>query len=148
MGSRAPGMAPFFLIQIFFKMACKTCSAMAGIGRIRRKSSNMKGNSFQKKAIGGGIALILEYALMDKVVTTKNLAYGQAAVGAAGFFFLKNPMLKTASLATGVLGAAKAFTGKNLVTQAAISGVTPYYRISGTNPVMREGNGSVVENFV
>jgi len=108
-----------------------------------------KGSSFQKKAIGGGLALVAEYLLMDKVVTTKNTAYMQAAAGAAGFFFLKNPTFKFAALTTGALGAAKAFTGKNLVTQAAIAGVQPYYRISGGNPLMRSANGSgVAESFV
>lgn len=124
-------------------MACKTCAAMAAIGKARRNSSNMKGGkSFQKKAIGGGIALLAEYFLMDRVVTTKTMAFAQAGVGAAAFFLSKNPIVKTAGLGVGVLGAAKAAMGRNVVTQTAISGIAPFYRISGTNPLYQTGNGS------
>lgn len=129
-------------------MACSTCAALAGIGN-RRKSSNMKGKSFQKKAIGGGLALVAEYLLMDRVVTTRNLAYGQIGVGALGYFMSKNPIIKTAALGVGVLGAAKAFTGRNVVTQTAISGINPYYRISGTNPLYSPAaSGGADGNFL
>lgn len=120
---------------------------MSAIGRTRRNSSNMAKNSksFQKKAIGGGIALALEYLLMDKVITTKNMAYLQTAAGLGLGFLAKNPTLKVAGYGVGALGAVKAFTGKNVVTQTAISGLQPFY-ISGTNPLYASTNGDT--NFV
>lgn len=89
-------------------------------------------------AIGGGLALLAEKFVLDGVVNSKMAAYGQTALGIAGYFFLKNPMLKGASVVLGAHGAYKAFAGQNLMTGAQITGISPYYRISGTGTAVTE----------
>lgn len=118
---------------------------MSAIGRTKKSSKMAGSKSFQKKAIGGGVALVLEYLVMDKVVTTKTMAYAQAGAGALAFFMAKNPIVKTAGLGVGALGVAKAVTGKNVLTQQAISGLAPLY-IRGTNPLYADPSGDT--NFV
>lgn len=102
----------------------------------------MAGSNFKKKAIGGGIALVLEFALMDKVVDTQMKAYAQTGAGLAAFFLSKNPIVKTAGLGVGALGAVKAFTKKNVLTQTAIAGTNPFYRIGGINPLYPSGGSA------
>lgn len=116
---------------------------MAAIGKSRKTSRTMARKSkknLTNLAIGGGLALLAEKFFLDSVVNTKMAAYAQTAAGVAGYFFLKNPILKGTSVVLGAHGAYKAFAGSNLLTGAQITGVSPYYRISGTGTVERLEN--------